>query len=207
MPPAVTEGSALHRTLARPSAFLGPGTLALLRSRARMAGTKGSVGISGGGRSAEEQYRLVTGASKPTKAGYGDAELGGSYVEVKKATAATLNQVRAVKYIPLVAFHEPTSTWYVVPAHVIVCLVSTKGRGQHTENPFESATLNIFALGKYKVASESDLKKATLDAIAESNKYPGLKKAMAMVLADSKALAARSIKDVMTLIATLKIVP
>ena len=68
------------------------------------------------------------------KTGLGDAELGGAFVEVKKATAATLNQVRAVKYIPLVAYHEPTDTWYVVPAHVIVCLVASKGRGQHTEN-------------------------------------------------------------------------
>jgi len=104
----------------------------------------------------------------PPKSGYGDAELGGTYVEVKKATAATLNQVRAVKYIPLVAFHEPSDTWYVVPAHIIVCLVATKRRGQHTENPFESATLNIFSLGKYQVAHEADLKMATLNAIAES---------------------------------------
>ncbi len=103
--------------------------------------------------------------------------------------------------------HEPTDTWYVVPAHIIVCLVSSKGRGQHTENPFESATLNIFALGKYKVAADEDLKQATFDALAEAEKYPDLKKAMEAVLKDSKDLAARSVKDVKALIAQLKIVP
>jgi hypothetical protein len=88
-----------------------------------------------------------------------------------------------------------------------VCLVSSKARGQHTENPFESATLNIFALGKYKIRSEKELKQATLDAIAEAKKYPDLKKAMQNVLQESKDLAARSIHDVQALITNLKIVP
>lgn len=165
------------------------------------------MGISHGGQSAEDRYRRATGATKSAKSRDGDAVLGGTNIEVKKATAATLNQVRAVKYIPLVALHEPTDTWYVVPAQIIVCLVSSKGRGQHTENPFESATLNVFALSKYKLARERDLKQATLDAIAEAKKYPDLKKAMETVLKESKDLAARSIKDVKALIATLKIVP
>jgi len=92
-----------------------------------MASAKGGPGgISHGGQSAEERYRNVTGGTKPLKSGHGDAGLAGTYVEVKKATAATLNQVRAVKYIPLVAFHEPTDTWYVVPAHIVVCLVQRR---------------------------------------------------------------------------------
>ena len=164
------------------------------------------VGISHGGKDAEERYRHLTGASKSTKAGDGDAVLDGCPIEVKRATSATLNQVRPVKYIPLVAYHEPTDTWYVVPAHIIVCLVSSKARGQHTENPFESATLNVYGLGKYEVA-EADLKKATLNAIAEANKYSELKKAMAKVLVESKALAERSTKAVKELIVSLKIVP
>ena len=172
-----------------------------------MAVARGPGGISHGGHSAEERYRQVTGAVKPPKSGLGDAALGGTFVEVKKATAATLNQVRAVKYIPLVAYHEPTESWYVVPAHVIVCLVASKGRGQHTENPFESATLNIFALGKYRVGSEADLKKATLDAIVEAQKHSELKAAMDRILADSKALAAKSVADVTALITKLMLVP
>jgi hypothetical protein len=172
-----------------------------------MATARAPGGISHGGHSAEERYRQVTGAAKPPKTGLGDAELGGAFVEVKKATAATLNQVRAVKYIPLVAYHEPTDTWYVVPAHVIVCLVASKGRGQHTENPFESATLNIFSLGKYRVGSEADLKRVTLDAIAAAQKHPELKAAMDRVLAESKALASTSVANVKALITNLKLAP
>lgn len=172
-----------------------------------MASTERTGGISHGGQRAEVRYRQITGASKPDKTEYGDARLGGSYIEVKTATANTLNQVRAVKYIPLVAYHETTRTWYVVPAHAIVYMVSSKARGQHTENPFESATLNIQNLGKYRVSSEAELKKATLDAIAEAQKYPNLKKAMDEILANSKSLAARSIADVTTLIRNGKIVP
>ena len=63
------------------------------------------------------------------------------------------------------------------------------------------------SLGKYKVASDSDLKKATLDAIAQANAFVDLKKAMETVLKDSKALAARSVRDVQALITSLKIVP
>jgi len=168
--------------------------------------TESGVGISRGGSSAEELYRLATGATKCARAGDGDAVLGGCNVEVKKATATTLNQVRAVKYIPLVAYHEPTEIWYVVPAHIVVSLVSSKTRGQHTENPYESATLNINALGRYQVDA-SELKRATLSAIAEAQKYPELKQAMDEVLAESKALAARSISKVKDLIAGLNGAP
>lgn len=165
------------------------------------------MGISRGGDSAEERYRKATGASKAAKSGDGDAVLGGSLIEIKKASAMTLNQVRAVKYLPLVALHEPTDTWYVVPAHVVVYLVSSKARGQHTENPFESATLSVRALERYRVASESALKRATLDAIAESRKYPELARAMENILAESKALASRSLREVRGLVSTLGLEP
>ncbi|MDQ3035102.1 MAG: hypothetical protein M3Y87_22035 [Myxococcota bacterium] len=172
-----------------------------------MAGPRRTGGISHDGASAEQVFCALTGATKAATARQGDAVLNGCNIEVKKASAQTINQVRAVKYIPLVVFHEPTSTWYVVAAHVVVCLVSSKARGQHTENPFESATLNVFALGKYKVAAPEDLKQATLQAIADAERYPEMKAAMAAVLADSRALAAKSAADVTALIARLQIVP
>ena len=70
---------------------------------------------------------------------------------MKRATSLTLNQVRAVKYLPLVVHYAPTDEWYVVPAHVVVAEVSQKRRGQHTENPFESATLSLNILRPWKV--------------------------------------------------------
>lgn len=152
-------------------------------------------GISGRGRSAEEAFRAITGAGKPARASDGDALLGGHPVEVKRATNGTLNQVRAVKYIPLVARHEPSDTWYVVPAHDVVRLVSEKARGQHTENPFESATLSVSHLSDYRVP-EAELKAATLKAIQSADEYPEIRENMNQVLEESRELARRSVARV-----------
>lgn len=159
-----------------------------------------SFGISGGGRSAEERFRELTGADRSSSAAQGDAVLEGTPVEVKRATSATLNQVRAVKYIPLVVYFEPGDEWYVVPAHVVVAAVSQKARGQHTENPFESATMSVNRLGAYKVSDVGMLRQATLDAIQSSARFPELREAMQQVLAESRALAGRSLEHVRTLL-------
>ena len=164
-----------------------------------------TFGISAGGRRAEQKYRALTGANPAPKASAGDAVLDGHLVEIKTASKSTLNQVRAVKYIPLIVYFEPdnelvgSSEWYVVPAHVIVAAVSQKSRGQHTENPFESATMNINNLQKYRVR-EADLRQATLDAIESSARFPQLQEAMQQVLRDSREVAARSLERVRTLL-------
>jgi len=54
---------------------------------------------------------------------------------------------------------------------------------------------------------EADLKKATLDAIAEAKMHVELRQAMDQVLAESKALAATSVATVQALITELKLVP
>jgi len=99
-----------------------------------------------------------------------------------------------VKYLPIVVYFEPTGTWYVIPPQVVVSLVSRKTRGQHTENPFESATLNLGALGSYAVTDpRRNLAKATLRAVEDGDRYPQLRDAMAVViLADSRSLAEKS---------------
>jgi len=153
-------------------------------------------GISGGGRSAEDAFIQATGADPTPRAALGDAVLEGHSVEIKKASSSTLNQVRAVKYIPLVVYSEPDDQWYVVPAHVVVALVSRKNRGQHTENAFESATLSTKSLTNYKVGGPGDLREATLRAIAESALYSPLEEAMREILQSSKELASRSTSDV-----------
>lgn len=165
-----------------------------------MLAAMSGFGISGGGQKAEDAFRELTGASRTRYAREGDAVLNGHNIEVKNATSNTLNQVRAVKYITLVAYHQPTATWYVVGPHEIVRLVSSKARGQHTENPFESATLNIKNLSEYRVASDGDLRQAVLDAIASGDSHPRLREAMAGVLEDSKDLARRSIQEVRELL-------
>jgi hypothetical protein len=166
-------------------------------------------GISSGGRSAEALFRQLTGAREAPTAALGDAVLVDSQghphlVEVKNATKVTVNQVRAVKYLPVVVYHEPTG-WYVVPAHGVIALVATKTRGQHTENPFESATLNVNQLGHFRVPIEADLNAATLAAITEADRYPELREVMAWVLKESRSLARESRDKVSAILARLQL--
>ena len=162
-------------------------------------------GISGGGRSAEEMFREITGAERPLRAADGDALLDGAPIEVKRATSGTINQVRAIKYIPLVIYFAPEDEWYVVPAHNVVAAVSRKRRGQHTENPFESATLNLSNLSDYRVEDVKQLSARVREAVASSASYPALRDAMRSILADSKALAAESLERVRALLRELGI--
>jgi len=142
----------------------------------------------------------MTGALPADRAAQGDALLEGHPVEIKRATSTTLNQVRALKYLPLVVYFEPNDEWYVVPAHVVVAGVSQKRRGQHTENPFESATLSLRILSAWGVKDSGRLQEATLDAIAESDRYPELRMAMDDVLRESRALADTSLERIRSLL-------
>lgn len=159
-----------------------------------------TFGISGGGRSAEDEFIRLTGAEPSTTAAQGDAILDGTPIEIKRASSVTLNQVPAVKFIPLVVYYVPDDDWYVVPASAVVALVSRKNRGQHTENPFESATLSVRNLGDFRVADPGALRDATLAAIDEGARYPELQAAMGEVLQASKDLAAASIEKVRALV-------
>lgn len=156
-------------------------------------------GISKSGKKAEELFRCHTGASKaPNK--HGDACLCGRLVEIKKASTTTVNQVRAVKYIPLVILDSRDDSWFVVPPDEIVRQVADKKRGQHTENAFESATLSLTRLLGFRIGGPSQLKQATLKAIKRGDSHPELKNAMAEVLKKSKMLAVESRKSVLKLL-------
>jgi hypothetical protein len=153
-------------------------------------------GISGGGADAESQFLLLTGATRALRAGDGDAILDGHLIEVKRASSVTLNQVRATKYITLVAYEVHTDAWYVVAAHEVVRHVSRKRRGQHTENPFESATLSLRNLTAFRVADTAELRAAVLQAVADSAEYPVVHEEMRRVLLESRRLADDSIARV-----------
>ena len=153
------------------------------------------MGISKSGNRTEAALRKITGATKADKASLGDAVLSGYAVEIKKASSNTINQVRAVKWIPLVVLDSNDGQWYVIPAPDVVVLVSQKKRGQHTENPFESATLSVKKILHYKT-EKSELKSAVLGAVARGKKYPILKKSMEKVLSDSRELAELSRSEV-----------
>lgn len=153
------------------------------------------VGISKSGNDVEAEYRRLTGAKKPVRSALGDAIIDGWHIEVKAASSNTLNQIRAVKYIPLVIKDSRDNQWYVVPAPDVVRLVAKKKRGQHTENPFESSTLSIAALERFRV-KRKDLLSRTRSAIARGKKYPQLHLEMELILSKSRALADQSRKRV-----------
>jgi len=156
-------------------------------------------GISNTGDQVEAEFRRLTGASRAARASHGDAVINGWNIEVKKASANTLNQVRAVKFIPLVAKDTRDGTWYVISAPEVVRLVASKERGQHTENPFESATLNLPNLSEFRVP-ETKLLAAVLSAIEAGKKATELHLAMNQVLSESKKLAADSLQRVRKLL-------
>ncbi len=159
-----------------------------------------SEGISNLGQRAEELFRQHSGASKAPSSSVGDARLCGRLVEVKRASSTTINQVRAVKYIPLVILDSRNDTWFVVPPDEIVRQVASRIRGQHTENAFESATLSLTRLSDFRIAGPSELKKATREAIERGDSHPELKNAMADILRNCKALAAESRESVLKLL-------
>lgn len=72
-----------------------------------------AFGISFGGLSAQNKFLAITGATK-SRASEGDAVLEGHLVEVKQANSNTLNQVRAVKYLPIVVLYVPEDAWFVI---------------------------------------------------------------------------------------------
>lgn len=175
----------------RASSYKSGGRYSLHRPAARyIAGV--TYGISRSGANAEERFIQLTGALPARRASDGDAVLDGHLVEIKAASSNTLNQVRATKFITLVAFDTRTTDWYVVPAHEVVRLVSGKQRGQHTENPFESATLSVANLQMFRLASEDQLREAVLDAAAASAEFPEVRDAMQFVLDESRCLAEES---------------
>jgi hypothetical protein len=157
--------------------------------------TPDQVGISGSGRDAETRFLELTGAKRTPEAALGDAVIDGNFVEIKSATSTTLNQVRAVKFIVLIAYYCPDGAapyWYVVPPHQVVALVARKTRGQHTENPFESATLNIRDLAGYRVDDEAQLRTQVLTAVRDSARYTDLQAEMTRILRESSSLASDS---------------
>ena len=161
-------------------------------------------GITSRGRFAEQLFLSRTGAEKASSASIGDAIINGNAIEIKQAKTMTTNQVRAVKYNVLVVYYCPKNispSWYVVPPHVVCQLVSLKKRGQHTENPFESATLSINKLSDYQINDDNaSLRKGVLKAIRDGAKYPDIQDAMTCILERQRRSANQDRKLVATLL-------
>jgi hypothetical protein len=159
-----------------------------------------TIGISNSGAETENRFRFITGASPVPSSlkAKGDAVIAGRYIEIKHAGSNTLNQIRALKWSPLVVLHAPTNQWYVVPAHVLPVLVAAKKRGQHTENPLESATLSVSTLQPYRV-KEDEMLTTILNSFEEDEKHTEMKEALSSFLLEIQELKASQCAKIMTI--------
>lgn len=147
-----------------------------------------SDGITRLGRHTEQEFCKLTGATKTARQSLGDAILEGHIVEIKKSGCGVINQVRPAKFLTLVVFHQPENAWYVVPAHEVVKLILAQRRGQHTENAFECAMLNVKQLSQFKIESIQDLKKKVISAAISSKQFENIKHDLLMMLSSTRNL-------------------
>lgn len=149
--------------------------------------------------------RIVSHATVPSEgAAYGDVRMvvGNSvhYIEIKKCGSkkgGTLNQVRAIKYIPLVV-HLPNQTphWMVIPPNVLVERMAKRPRGQHTEIALESAAISVNAsLDPYR-CDESELEARVVAAIKEGQANVELSRVMKELKRDIRRLVRHTAFDV-----------
>jgi hypothetical protein len=132
------------------------------------------------GADAEQQFiRLVKGAEESDADKKGDAivRLDGRahYVEVKYTTSNTINQIRAIKFIPLVIYSPQLPVpWAVLPAHEVVRMVSEKNRGQHTELALESANMTLSSISSSFRCRPQELSDTVHQALRAADRYPSL---------------------------------
>lgn len=164
--------------------------------------------IRGEGDNAEKRFlQLVDGSKKSTIQKRGDVIVvvdgAESYVEVKechagldKSGSATINQVRAIKYIPCVIWAAARDRWYVLSPDSLVRLAAEKNRGQHTEIPFESMNFSLDSVddGFHVIASDATLKAEVEDAVRRGRKASHLQELMSDLQSELVALKSRFIE-------------
>jgi len=156
-------------------------------------------GISRSGKDAEDRFIVLTGAKATTSKARGDAVLDGREVEVKRVKKTTINQVRPLKYLPLVLYQWTTDRWFVIPAHRIVLDTARKTRGQHTEIAFESVDFSLKSYEAFECSPE-DLRSTVLARAEEADQYPKLKEAMESLLAELQTTARSHREKVATIL-------
>jgi hypothetical protein len=149
------------------------------------------------GKPAEKAFlRLVKNALPSDVAHCGDAIVSvdgaPSYVEIKHVTSNTINQVRAVKFIPLVIYSPQFGDrpWAVLPAQEVVDLVLPKARGQHTEIALECANLRLPRIADRFRCTNAGLDNAVQSAVRTARKYRTLELTLRDLVDQLRALNA-----------------
>lgn len=107
-----------------------------------------------------------------------------TYVEIKYVTSNTINQVRAIKFIPLVIYSPQRieRPWAVLPAQEVVRMVLPKDRGQHTEIALECASLSLSRVNEVFRSADTELDDVVRDAIRATRRYPKLGQLLSQLL-------------------------
>ena len=116
------------------------------------------------------------------------------YVDIKQCQSNTINQVRAIKFIPLIIFNG--EGWYVIPPIDLVKIVALKSRGQHTEIPFECASLSIDHLDERFRCNSRELYKRVLIAFDQSKNNMDMKEVMDNLLSELQTLNEQTKKQI-----------
>ena len=166
----------------------------------KKATKKRSAGISKSGNRSEALFERLTGYERTAKRSIGDFIHQSVPIEVKKVTAnekngnGTINQVRATKNGVLVIHIANKKEWIVMDAKVVLrTIASSKTRGQHTENPFESCVLSIRSLESLGIEKcpDAELKTVVSGAVTRTLKDTRTAALNARLLKESQALAAK----------------
>ena len=97
---------------------------------------------------------------------------GWHYLEIKQCHSNTVNQVRAIKFIPLIILAPNLAPrWVVLPPQEVVRLVAGRARGQHTEIPFESANLSLNGIPDRFRCPDQELPQRVEEAIRGARRY------------------------------------
>jgi hypothetical protein len=112
-----------------------------------------------------------------------------NYIEIKYVTSNTVNQVRAIKFIPLVIYSpQHNRQWAVLPAHEVVRLVFQKDRGQHTEIALECANMTLSGVPAMFRFDDDGLSDAVHTAIRDARKYSLLAAALPELLQNIRVM-------------------
>ena len=145
-------------------------------------------GIVESGQRAKERFIKLTGAD-PGPHKNGDLLLDGHLVAVRMASGGTVNQIRAVRYLPLAVWDENEDRWYVLSADQVVKLVVGRA-GQHGSNPLENQKRALSRIKQFQIDSDQDLRNEMLAAIERAARWQTLRRAMVDAEEDARAVAA-----------------
>ena len=161
------------------------------------------------GNEAEERFlKLVADARTGDQAKKGDAIVtvdgADSYVEIKQcqSSGGTINQVRAIKYIPCVIWAPSFGGWFILSPDQLVELALHKKRGQHTEISFECINFGLRSIPEslHTTCKDEKLSEMVHMAIRRGRRHPRLQMAMRDLLKDIQSLKQNYINQVSKLI-------